>query len=417
MPAKEKEIKQSKAFFAERCLNNIFTAFLRFVKKGAIPVFLSVFLVIPQAVSSQPAKTVRYTVRVAVVADAPKIVITIKGSYNICGLPLLKLLKEGTDLDNVVIKPDYSGLVMGGEKLNIYGIKIKPAESSEICIDKRKFRGDVDIIRTEDLKLLVVNHLDIEDYISGVLYHEVSHWWPIETLKAQAIASRTFAIYKSLEAKSKDYDLTSDVYSQVYGGKTSERLRTTLAVMETAGKILAYDNNVLPAYFHATCGGHTEDASLLWKTDISPLKGRPCKYCEWSPHYRWSKEVPLKSVEELLNKADYKIKDIKGIEASSTDISGRVKEVHVIDSLGTEKIPSNKFRLALGPDLIRSTNFSVTIEGDKAVFNGKGWGHGVGMCQWGAYSMARRGLTAEDILKFYYPGAKIVNLKDYFKKK
>jgi stage II sporulation protein D len=366
--------------------------------------------------SSRPTRTISYPVRVAVIIDAAEVTLKIRGGYHIYALPIPELLKEGQNVNNITIKPTYSGISMGRDQLKIYGVKIKADDAADISINGRRFRGEMDIIRTEDVKLLVINHLDIEDYISGVLYHEISHWWPMEALKAQAIASRTFAIYKSLESKGKDYDLRSDIYSQVYGGKTSEKFRTNKAVESTAGEVLIYKREILPAYFHATCGGHTEDASLLWNTSIAPLRGRPCRYCARSPHFSWTKKIPLRAIEERLNKYGYKIRDLKDIRTSSRDASGRIKTVFIIDSLGKEKIPANKFRLAAGPNDIRSTDFKVDINDGIAVFEGKGWGHGVGMCQWGAYFMAKRGLKAEDILGFYYPGTRIVNLKDIIKR-
>lgn len=380
--------------------------------------FTLFFILSPQdalAMSSRPTRQISYPVRVAVITDASEIALTIKGDYRIYSLPLLELLKEGANLNKVTVEPTYSGMSMEGEQFKIYGIKIRTDDTTDICINDRKFRGEMDIIRTRELRVLVINHLDIEDYIGGVLYHEVSHWWPMEALKAQAIAARTFAIYKSLEAVNKEYDLRSDIYSQVYGGKTAERFRTVRAVEETAGKILVYKQEILPAYYHATCGGHTENASLLWNTSPEPLKGRPCRYCEMSPHFNWFRKLSLDSVEKCLNEAGYKIRDIKEIETSPRDASGRVKTVSVIDSLGVEKMPANKFRLAIGPNVVKSANFTVRVQDGDAIFEGKGWGHGVGMCQWGAYFMARRGLETADILRFYYPGARIVDLKDMVK--
>ena len=367
------------------------------------------------AMSSRPTRPVSYPVRVAVVIDAPEINLKIKGDYGICALPLLEPIKEGNNLRDVTVKPTHSGILIGGEQFKIYGIKIKTDSVADIYINGRRFRGEMDIIRTEDLKLMVINRLDIEDYISGVLYHEVSHWWPMEALKAQAIASRTFAIYKTIESEDKDYDVRSDIYSQVYGGKTSEKFRTNRAVQQTAGNVLIYGQEILPAYFHATCGGYTEDASLLWNTNIRPLKGRRCGYCKGSPHFNWVKKVALEFIEERLKENGYKIRNIRGIKTSSRDASGRVKVVSIADSLGAEKMPANKFRLAVGPNVIRSTDFTVKIEGTAAIFDGRGWGHGVGMCQWGAYYMARQRFKAEDILKFYYPGARITDLKELIK--
>jgi stage II sporulation protein D len=349
------------------------------------------------------------------VNNARQIRLEIQGDYTISALPLLNELSQGEGLNNVTIRPTYSGLLIGDDEFKIYGVKIKTGNQADIVIDGRKFRGEMDIMRTEDLRLLAINHLDIEDYISGVLYHEVSHWWPMEAIKAQAIAARTFAVYRSLESKGKDYDLTSDVYSQMYGGKTSEKFRTNRAVDETAGIVLIYKKEVLPTYYHATCGGHTEDASVLWDTKMRPLKGRPCSYCKESPHYTWRGRLQLNLLEEKLQSGGYKIRGIRGLRVLSRDRSGRAENVAVVDSLGTEKIPAHKFRLVVGPNIIRSTNFKVKIVDGTAIFDGKGWGHGVGMCQWGAYFMARRGLKAIDLLRFYYPGSKMVQLKDIVK--
>jgi len=372
----------------------------------------AVFLLIPRqarSFSGAPSRPISCPVRVAVIINAPQIDLKIRGDYSILALPLLEPLKKGRGLKNMTVKPTRSGVSMGQEHFKIYGIKIRAERAADISVNGRRFRGEMDIIRTESIKLTVVNHLDIEDYLNGVLYHEVSHWWPMEALKAQAIASRTFALYKCSESGSGDYDLRSDIYAQVYGGKTSEKFRTNRAVRATAGKVLIYKGKILPAYFHATCGGHTENASSLWKTDIAPLRGRPCSYCEGSPHYNWVKGVPLDMIEKNLKIAGYRIKGIKDIKVLSRNSSGRADIVGVTDSLGLEKITANKFRLAVGPNLIRSANFTVNIKGGMAVFIGRGWGHGVGMCQWGACYLAAQGVKAEDILKFYYPSADIAD--------
>lgn len=368
------------------------------------------FIICMAAIAAPDAKAASYPVRVAIITDAPQVSLKIKGRCNIYALPLLELLREGVDLKREDVKPAQNGILIGSEPFNVYGVRIK-TEGADIYVNNCRFRGDIDIIKTEKADLLVINHLDIEDYISGVLYHEVSHLWPMEVLKAQAIASRTFAVYKTIESIGKDYDLTNDVYSQVYGGRTSERYMTTRAVKETAGKILTYRNKVLPAYFHATCGGHTEDASLLWNVNMPPLKGKPCNYCAQSPHFKWVAVLQLADIELKLNDSWYRVKDIQNIMISSRDASGRVNRVSIINSLGTEELPANKFRLALDPNLFRSTNFEISIRGGAAIFNGRGWGHGVGMCQWGAYYMSKKGFSAGQILQFYYPGAAIVDMK------
>jgi stage II sporulation protein D len=209
------------------------------------------------------------------------------------------------------------------------------------------------------------------------------------------------------ENKQKDFDVTSDIYSQVYGGRGSERYRTNKAVDETEGKVLFYQGKIIPAYFHATCGGHTEDATLLWDLDLTPLKGVVCPYCKESPHFNWHYDLPVKEIAKKLSGAGFKITDIKNISIEGKDRSGRITNLIITCEEGEVKISAKDFRGTIGPNIINSTNFSVTIAGGDAVFAGVGWGHGVGLCQWGAYFMAKEGFKANEILKYYYPGTNV----------
>jgi len=278
-------------------------------------------------------------------------------------------------------------------------------------VNGRGFRGNVDIIKKDGGKLMVINRLPLDDYLYGVLYHEVSHRWPMEVLKAQAIAARTFALYQVRQNKLQPYDLRSDVYSQVYGGRTSEKWSTTRAVNLTRGKVLTYNGEIFPSYYHATCAGHTEDAVNLWNIDMPPLKGVPCDFCKDSPHYRWTKDIPLQAIRDKLSDNGHKIGRIAAVSIISKNASGRVDKLEIRDEAGTSIVLTGKdFRQIMGPNEMRSTKFDATVKEGGLVIYGLGWGHGVGMCQWGAYGMARRGKKAEEILKYYYPGAEVVKL-------
>jgi len=349
--------------------------------------------------------------RVCVLKDVTDAELTIKGAYELRALKTGSIIGASQDLSKARVLPTDSGLSIGGREHKIFGIRIVPNDGSSIYIGKRSFRGSMAIIRDEKKKLLFINHIDVESYLKGVLYHEVSHWWPMEVLKAQAIAARTYAMYqKSIMAK-KDYDMTNDIYSQVYGGRVSERYKTNRAVELTRGEVLTFKNEIFPTYYHATCGGRTEDASYLWNIDIQPLKGRKTGFCKYSPHYNWKHKMSIKDIEAKLNKAGYGISGLKGIIPSGSTPSGRVESVKVLASKELV-ISSNKFRIALDPNKIRSTNFSVKRRWGNVTFYGRGWGHGVGMCQWGAFFLSMRKYKAKDILRYYYPGAKIALLKE-----
>ncbi len=346
-------------------------------------------------------------IRVCVVDNADRIVLVVTGPHTIYPLRSDEAVKSGRFF-RAEVRATKGGIMVGNDELKAGGITIKASRDATIFVDGRRFRGYIDIVRTESSRLLAVNHLDMESYLYGVLYHEVSHLWPIEVLKAQAIAARTFALYQIRQNKNKDYDVRSDIYSQVYGGRSSERKMTTRAVNLTRGQVLTYNGALFPAYYHATCGGRTEDASVLWNIDIPPLKGGPCPWCKDSPHYRWSKAIPLEEVRGGLIAAGYKLEEICSITAMSRDASERVEKLEVRDAAGAITIVAAKdFRLVLDPNIVRSTNFEVGLRGGHAFFKGYGWGHGVGMCQWGAYGMAKAGKKTKEILSYYYPGARI----------
>ena len=297
--------------------------------------------------------------------------------------------------------------------LDVYPSKrltIEPSRDASIIIDQRAFRGQVTFIRTPDNHITVINDINVEDYIKGVLYHEVSNKWPMEALKAQAVAARTYALY-SINSADKPYDMTNDIYSQVYGGRDSERYRTDLAVDYTRGQVLTYNNKIIPAYFHATCGGMTEDARELWNLpDLPPLRGVPCPFCQNSPHFHWKKNFRLRDIQDALNLHGYKVGSIKDISIVDRDRSDRIEHLKITQKNGQELIIKGKdFRDLMGPNVLMSNNYEIAPQGYYVDFIGKGWGHGVGLCQWGALGMAQQQFNYRQILAYYYPQSVLMN--------
>ncbi len=351
-------------------------------------------------------------IRVAVLKGARQAGISITGPYEIIDAWTKISISHGKNLTSAKIVLSDSGLKIRNTDFNTDGIIIIPKKKITV-INNRSYRGDVAVFKDADGSLLVVNILDLESYIKGVLQQEISHKWPIEAIKAQAVAARTYAVYQKEVMKSKNYDLTADTSSQVYGGYSSEKRKTNRAVNFTFGEVLSYKGRIFPAYFHATCGGVTENASELWKIDIEPLRGdRLCSFCLNSPHYYWKATLDLKNIQKKL-KDLYKVKgDLKNIVVAERTSTARARTLGLTDAKGeTFNIPAKDFRLLLGADLIRSTNFSIILDQERVIFSGKGWGHGVGLCQWGAYGMSRQGHDYKEILGFYYPGSEIVKIQ------
>lgn len=351
-------------------------------------------------------------VRVAIMRDSRELKLAIRGAYRFRGLPSGAVMAQDARLSERRVRLLNRGFLIGLRLYPARGLMIEPSKSSTIFINNHPFRGEVTLIRTPNNRMTVVNAVNIEDYVKGVLYHEVSHHWPLEVLKAQAVATRTYALY-SLESPSaaKIYDVTNDIYSQVYGGKDSERYRTDLAADRTRGQVLTWEHQLIPAYFHATCGGFTEEARQLWNLpDIPPLRGVPCSFCQNSPHMYWKKNMRLKDIQIILDSHGFNIHTIKTISVIDRDRSDRIDHLRIIQAQGPDLIIRGKdFRDMIGPNVLKSNNYTIVMRGYYVDFIGKGWGHGVGMCQWGAYGMALQQFTYKQILGYYYPGSVLMN--------
>jgi len=266
-----------------------------------------------------------------------------------------------------------------------------------------------------------VLRLDLEEYIKGVVASEMPANFSPEALKAQAVVARTIAVRKmkvlggTPSLPEKGADVSSD-YRVDQAWTPTEVLRKRWgavafwlnwpkiekAVEETRGIILMYGGVPCEAVFHSTCAGHTEAASDVWVGNVPYLQGVECPYCAHSPYAKpETVTIPLSKVSASLGSLGVSVPASKitsdTIAVSQVSPTGRIKQVVV----NGETIRGLEFRMALG---LRSTNLSWSIKGQNAVFQVKGYGHGVGMCQYGADGMARQGRTFKEILAYYYRG-------------
>lgn len=356
-------------------------------------------------------------IRIAIAKGIDRVVIKMSGSYQISDPVTRKIIEEDLGFGPTAVTGGLKGLRLGERQLSEQRIRFYAHRDVVVSVDnkERRYRGFIDVLLASNGKLLVINQLEIEDYIKGVLYHEVSNRWPMEVLKVQAVAARSYAITQIQASVKRDFDVTNDIYSQVYGGRDSERYRTNMAVDATQGEILTVGSKALPSYFHATCGGHTEDSAELWpKQTWAALKGVTCIYCRESPHYYWKRNIRLKDIQDKLNAKGYAIGLIEDIAVTKRNSSDRIVALIITDRTGKQLTISGKdFREIVGPNLIRSNNYFIIMQGYYCDFIGKGWGHGVGMCQWGAQAMASREITYDKILQHYYPGAGITRIKEF----
>ncbi len=247
-----------------------------------------------------------------------------------------------------------------------------------------------------------VENVSLEKYVASVLAGEVHHSWPMETLKAQAIAARTFALLRMKERKNNDYHVQNSVIDQVFKTKPNQVFIT--AARDTAGLVLSINGRLAETSFHSTCGGVTADAKKIWGRSYPHLHGGQCGYCNSSPTFKWETELDLGDLE---TKFSQKIDAIKILSRSK---DGRAD---VIELLGdkTQKVSGHEFRMALGAMKVKSTLIkSLKLDGTKVRIAGAGFGHGVGMCQYGALGMGKDKKTFQEILSHYYPGTEIKRL-------
>ncbi|MCM8774963.1 MAG: SpoIID/LytB domain-containing protein [Candidatus Omnitrophica bacterium] len=282
-----------------------------------------------------------------------------------------------------------------------------------VRLNGRLYRHALMFWAESDGTLTVANMISIEDYLKGVLPWEANPKWSMEVLKAQAVASRTYALFKAIENQEERFDLSKDILSQVYGGKTSEKRITNLAVDGTEGEILTYGGKIFPAYFHSTCGGGTTLAEKIWDVEPHPvLQGVSCKFCHSSKHYRWQAEYSTREIEDALRKHGVQASGIVEIKTLDLDDFGRAGAMAIKTGSGDYKIRANDFRLWLGSTRLKSVLIDrISREGGTFIFRARGWGHGVGLCQYGAKTLSELGYGYREILNYYYPGAQI---KKYF---
>lgn len=266
----------------------------------------------------------------------------------------------------------------------------------------------------------VVGVLPLDEYVMGVLASEMPLSWPVESLKAQAVAARSYALAVMKERSKKPWHLESSVLDQVFRHVIAEDesdpliQKAVLAVRETQGVKLLSPNNgqVLKAFYHSDCGGRTTLAKNVWQGGVNTGTAVDSS-CPTSPKSQWTLRVPAK---ELIRKVGMELSNLVLIRPSAVD---RVSKVRLTLNDGEEKtLTANDFRQRMGFQELKSTQFDVQRDGDVFVFKGRGFGHGVGLCQWGSRALGQKGMGYRDILRHYYPLAQLqeTSLTASFKK-
>lgn len=366
-----------------------------------------------------PAKGVP-VIRVALRRGVESFNLTVEGPYTVKNAQNSKVMLQGSSLSE-------NKVTFQNDRFSITPVKtmhiiIIPRDDGAIVVGDSHYRGELHLWG-EDKKLSAVNHVNLEHYLASVVPAEMKISWPKAALQAQAVAARTYALWRAKQAAKRKlkWDLTSGTDSQVYAGLDKESKKSRQVVVDTAGTVLMFQDEdddkpmIFPAYYHSTCGGYTRDAHVVFGgKKLDCLTGVPCGNCRDSPVYKWSftlGQEELKSVTAgIIDKQGGKdIGKVTQIICVDPDYSMRSKEILLKGENGELRTGPAVFRRAVGTRRMKSTAFEVEKTGDSFTITGYGWGHGVGMCQWGAHGMAdpALGYTAEEILLHYYQKAEL----------
>ncbi|GAB4365721.1 MAG: SpoIID/LytB domain-containing protein [Deltaproteobacteria bacterium] len=256
-------------------------------------------------------------------------------------------------------------------------------------------------------RLRAVAIIPLEEYVAAVLSREAAPTFLPEALAAQAVAVRTYALLAMSRPRDAEYDLVSDVQDQVFDGLEGVDGIFREAAESTRGEALYFRGSLARAVYHSTCGGRTESAEAAWGRDVPYLRSQPCEDCRESPVWRWEYRMDRpesRRVAEALGlPADGEVR----FEITRSTPSGRADRIRIESGGASAEVRAARFRRTAGYARIRSLAFTIRPSADGWIFEGGGYGHGVGMCQWGANGMAKAGRTHIEILRRYYPGTEV----------
>ncbi|NET42008.1 SpoIID/LytB domain-containing protein [Okeania sp. SIO2B3] len=285
---------------------------------------------------------------------------------------------------------------------------IEPKGEGYVWIGDRWYRGRTHIIPSKS-GITAINYVDIEQYLYSVIGAEMNGNWPQAALKAQAVAARSYALNKRQENSNNFYDLGNDQLWQVYQGIKTESPGTYAAVDATKGQVLTYNGQIILALFHSSSGGHTENVEDVWSNPLPYLRAVP-DFDQDAPVYEWTESFTQAELKQRISG----VGNIISMSPQTTTPHNSVITIKVLGDAGVKTLQGTDITAALG---LKSTRFIVTPNKDEGQqiptsfkITGKGFGHAVGMSQWGAYNLARNGYNYQQILLYYYQGANLARI-------
>lgn len=316
-----------------------------------------------------------------------------------------------------------TGLQLGDQAWPIARLEITPLDDGGVWVGEHRYRGRVQLFRQPQQRVVAVNVVPLEAYVASTIDGEMPATFPEAARQAQAIVARTYVLAKMEQADpSSLFDVYASERSQKYLGLEyrddhgrrlageSEQSRKIAA--ETAGVVLTYQNRIFATYYSAVCGGHTTQGTDLFPDAAPPHQAVPCEFCQDAERYRWQVELTTGEFLEAVGKLGRsRLNAIKTIRTPTPPGEGRLPTFEVTDGPHTATFTALELRQQLSSGKLPGVQFALVRRLDRVAVDGRGHGHGVGLCQWGARGQALAGRTWSQILRHYYPGAKLVRLE------
>jgi stage II sporulation protein D len=325
-----------------------------------------------------------------------KLFIDGKKKYTLKGSRSLIINVSGKNVNLSLAKKDYTGknILLKGKKKAVISVKlIRPKQKT--CF----YSGSINIFPKQN-KLVLINLPPFQGYIAGVVEAESGTKADKEYYKSQAVICRTYALQKWNRHKKDGFNLCDGVHCQAYKGLSTANRTIKKSVKKTKNLVILDGNNrLIEALFSANCGGQTNNSEMVWSSEIPYLRSIKDPYCIDQRQAKWEKSI---SVKEFMNFLNYK--GIKTDSLNTGDFEFKQPKRLKYYTINNQKLKLTTLRFGLH---LRSTFFEIKPEGNRLIFYGRGYGHGVGMCQEGAMNMAKKGEKYNEIIKFYYTGVKI----------
>lgn len=357
-------------------------------------------------------------IRVLLAQDAPRVQVSTERRLSVQGVGGHE--RVFTDSVVIAVSPDgtwsLNGEVLSGTGVTLSGngagLTLRVGQGIESNAAPLVVSGTLRVSRGKGAGgLAVVNHVDVEEYVKGVVPAEMNAAWHPEALKVQAIVARTYVLYQRQANREREYDVVASTLDQVYRGRQGVDRRVQDAVESTKSLALTYQNEPILAAFSSTAAGPTEDAMNVWSKDLPYLKGVECPFDANSPYYQWRAEFKLQDLEDKLGRQGLAIGTIANLTPLAYSAAGRVAKLRILHSQGELLLRGEDLRRLVGYGVIQSTQFEVESIGKTVVLSGRGAGHAVGLCQWGAKEMADLGYRFDTILRYYFPGTELKTVR------